>query len=201
MSQFSRKYYKNNYKLEENNDRPLNTRLDDGIWTFWRVWGLYEYLVLGLLGIIVFLLLTHKCGVVTHQNSYQQTTALQSLYENKAEVKDLVQKSNFPKKILPNNLLPKEESINGEKLYGPLTMEEYLYFADDVNNFYPKFFDRKSRKSIASASAECMDSNCKLTPDILDNVHMAAYTEWLSDTSAKNYTFLVKDNYYYITER
>jgi hypothetical protein len=199
MSQFSRKYYKNDYKLEDNPKLPVNNYNDHSVWTFWRVWGLYEYLVLLLLGIIVFLLLTQQSRSVIIQKSFFVQKEQKRLSSSPQKETIRVQESTFPKKILPANPLPKKTILNGKTLYGPLTMEEYLYFADDVNNFYPDFFDEKSRKSHTGSS--CKNSNCHLTTEMLDELHMAAYVQWLSDTTATNYTFIVKDNNYYIKKR
>jgi len=192
MSQFSRKYYKNDYKLEEGNEVPLRRDYDDTVWTFWRVWGLYEYLVLILLGVIIFLLLNQHTTAITTDTSYKKQTLSGTYKENKK-----LQESQFAKKILPANPLPKK--LDGTNLYGPLTMEEYLYFADDVDSFYPDFFDKKSRKSIDGAS--CKTSSCPLTPKMLDEMRMAAYTQWLTNTTGIDYTFFIKDNHYYIKQR
>ncbi|MEN4045387.1 hypothetical protein [Sulfurimonas sp. NWX367] len=201
MSQFSRKYYKNDYKLEsEEKSNNHNTPFNKGVWTFWRVWGLYEYLVLGLLLVIIFiLLLTRDTTVIQQTNVVKKTThPTTSIEKNKQE--KVVEESDFPKKILPSNPLPKKSVVDGENLYGPLTMQEYLYFADDVDNFYPHFFDKKSRKSIASAHTECQNSDCILTPNEISNLYMAAYTEWLNDTTSQKYTFVLKNNHYYLKE-
>jgi len=196
MSQFSRKYYKNDYKLQESTTDSLDREYDNNtVWTFWRVWGLYEYLVLLLLGIIIFLLLYRVDTYTTTSQAehYKPVTQKQATHTTP------LQESDFAKKILPTNPLPQEISLKGEKLYGPLTMEEYLYFADDVNNFYPDFFDKKSRKS--HAGSLCKDSGCLLTPDLLDTMRMAAYIQWLNDTSGSKYTFLIKENHYYMKKR
>ncbi|UCN01263.1 hypothetical protein LCX93_04935 [Sulfurimonas sp. SWIR-19] len=189
MSQFSNKYYKNNYKLEE--QKPKKELQDDYVWTFWRLWGLYEYLVLFLLGVIIVLLLMmmqkQPTALVVTQTPQQQVYEKPlHVTEQISEQKELSKESYFPKKILPSEITPNS----------PLKMEDYLYFADDVDDFYPAFFDEKSRKSIKSS--RCQNADCILSTQDIDPIYIATYIAWLKAKTAKKFTYKIKNNNYYI---
>jgi hypothetical protein len=239
MSQFSRKYYKNEYTLEDRYEHPHNDVADDVVWTFWRVWGLFEYLVLILLAIIIFLLLTRNCTssqeIIHHEvvsmakpampttsfatqstpSSTQTTTTSSSSASSTPVAASTIsqqqtkphfakatkpKESYFPKKVLPADPLPQVSNVDGKMLYGPLTMEEYLYFADGVEDFYPDFFDKQSRKNMDPSNTNCLDGSCVLTSKEINKQQMNAYIEWLNDTTSANYTYVQKANHYYIQE-
>ena len=221
MSQFSRKYYKNDYQLDLKDPEYKRKRepfaKDGEVWTFWRVWGLYEYLVLGLLLIIIALLLFQRAPAVAPQEvavvaKTQQRIALEEAPKEIPQSKELTQEDlpkkaeekeekagiYFPKKVLPQNPLPLTKSSAANSSYIPLKMEEYLYFADAVDGFYPAAFDPKNR-TIESKS--CQNQECPLTSQDISPHDMEAYIQWLEEMTASKYTFVVKGGNYSIKQQ
>ena len=140
MSQFPVRYKRPNYERKEYDDLSLQKDFDGRIWKFWRLWGLFEYLVLGLLAAILLALLTLLLRV--------KNTKVVVLHDKQIEyVKQQQQQSSVTKNItvptkstyiLPKNPLPPQVKLGDKIAYGPIRFLDYIYFADEMGLPHPK---------------------------------------------------------------
>jgi len=193
MSQFSHKYYNENYgRLQK----------DKWIWEVWSRWGLFEYLVIFLLGAILYFVAFasyEKEKTPQYRESQKvapnitPATVASKVEQTKLHLNDIY----YPKKVLPKNPLPSKTLLDGKEAYGPLTIEEYLYFADDTGGDYPAFIDRNSRYGIVEKMPKCAKQECPMTT--LSPKSKDAYESWISkQTSQELHLKSTKDGYFLV---
>lgn len=170
MSQFSRKYYNLDYKRKQSVNQ-IHT--EQKVWEFWRVWGLFEYGVFGILLLILFCICFKEGGVV---HAVTQTPK----QHQKSQDKTLGEA--YPKKVLPSSVLPS----------GVITIEDYLYFADDTGEHYPNFIDPATHRLIKEKAPQCYKPECPLQEGI-DIQSLDAYVKWASEQSHEK-LYLVREN-------
>lgn len=186
MSQFSRKYYNLDYKR---NEHPKRQVVEETVWEFWRVWGLFEYAAIALLLLILFCVCTQKSRVehITTQKTVMVQTPMTSVSQDKEQQQTLGEV--YPKKVLPESVLPK----------GVVTFEDYLYFADDTNSNYPDFIDPKTHRLIKKKAPKCHKLECPLQEGVsTESLH--AYEQWVLKLSGEK-LHLVRENGKYIFQK
>lgn len=187
MSQFSRKYYNLDYKR---NEVEKFTAQEEGVWEFWRVWGLFEYSVIALL-IAILLCVCFK------DNGATNTTTQKIIYTptpvKSVEPKEVMQQTHqtlgeaYPKKVLPSSVVPK----------GAVTIEDYLYFADDTQAHYPDFIDPATHRLIKEKAPKCYKPECPLQ-DGVSVESLNAYTRWVSQQSQKNLHLSIENQKFFL---
>ncbi len=201
MSQFSRKYYNLDYKRNVKKEELPDTT----VWEFWRVWGIFEHAVIALLLMILF------CLCTLHQS--QPRTLTRTVVEkviqqpqnpkpkeepSKPKHKPLSLGDEYPKKILPASVLP-PHTENSKQLYGPLSIENYLYFVDATESHFPDFIDSSSRRIVKSKAPKCSQPQCPLQSGVTKE-DMEAYVQWVQEQSQKKLQLLKKDGMYYLQQ-
>ncbi len=200
MSQFTQKYYKQNYT-------PSNEKV--WVWEFWRRWGLYEYLVLFLL-ILILLCVCTKTGsghdtantnAALHTATVNSGKTVRSPSDKPKDERPELATRSYPVKVLPSDPLPKKRvtTKEGQTLYGPVTIEEYLYFADDTQSHYPEFMDPLSRHVYLRKSPQCARLSCPIKG--LRPVDEQAYLEWVNRQSKKEMVLKKNSDGYYLMEK
>ncbi len=198
MSQFSQKYHNLNYKRN-------STSIDKDekvIWEFWHKWGLFEYAVIGLLLLILLCLCTMKSDFISTplqktQDALQTPqTKIKELTKN-TQKGELLLGEKYPQKILPDSILPQESRLHSQKVYGPVTIEDYLYFVDATDTSYPDFIDEASGRVIKNKAPACFKPECPLKADT-GNIFLSAYRAWASQQSQKDLQLIEENGSYFL---
>jgi len=182
MSQFPLKYKEPSYKRRV--FRHVEDEDFDGqVWEFWRKWGLYEYLVLGLLAAILVILLQ----LLTKEQHHSNKQRVQEFSSVKKEIKtpdfDLSNPS-YPAHVLPENPLPPKTMVKGKEVYGPVSLQDYLYFADETGAAYPDYVDAKTKQLIKAKAGECHSFDCPLHG--IPKEQLETYLKWVNLYSSKS---------------
>lgn len=199
MSQFSRKYYNLDYKR----NAPKEELPERTIWEFWHVWGLFECAVITLLLLILFSLFT-LCGTPTKsfthtlskENSFHLNDSKTLKQQEDGELSLLGKE--YPKKVLPASVLP-PRTKEDPNTYGPLSIQNYLYFVDATDAHYPDFIDKSSRRILKNKAPRCSKPECPLRSGVREE-DLHSYLEWVETQSQKKLQLVKKDGLYYLRE-
>lgn len=203
MSQFSRKYYNLDYKP---NNRNYADDTNENVWEFWRVWGFFEYAVIILLLLILFCVCTLKTDDLSSFFT-QQSSPDREVVTIEPRIKQTDEKEyakldlgvKFPKKVLPDFAMPKETQIDGKTLYGPISIEDYLYFVDATDGNLPDFLDKTTRRIIKKKAPVCFRPECPLQSGVTKN-DLDAYAVWVSHQIGENLNVVAENGKYYLSE-
>ncbi len=209
MSQFSYKYYRHNYSKNETQELKGNA-FDDRSWTFWRVWGIYEWLTLLALfaiAVLLFFLLSnsnhtreivhtsyvtpseHVLPARVHTVSPVATSAIEQVNEKSSPLKEMEKKSlyHYAKKVLPASPLPVQRvMLNGKAGYGPVSIDEYLYFVRETSIPYPNFIDSKTSNLMVNKAPKCYTSDCVVYG--IENLQKEFYAIWISQITGHKFS-------------
>lgn len=213
MSQFSYKYYRHNYTKNENNGKDYYLFYGDiwaylKIWGLYKWLTLFALFVIAML--LLALLFSKQSGIHVAQPSYNspitthttnkkeedtqtQKTAndntlptMPRVSENKNEPqkKNDVSVYHYPKKVLPSSLLPtKTTTLDNHLVYGPVSIEEYLYFVRESGVPYPHFIDSKTNDLVVENAPECYKLDCPIYD--VEGLNKKFYALWLTQESGK----------------
>ena len=108
-------------------------------------------------------------------NSKNRSQEKQSSSNNKHTPRTLEEK--IPKRVLPHygRLIP----------HGKVTLEKYMYFANDTKGNYPPYVDKATNRFIKELRPSCKTLDCPVVG--LSQKDKDAYKSWISTLSSKNY--------------
>jgi hypothetical protein len=124
------------------------------------------------------------------KNRSQEKQEKQSSSNNKHTPRTLEEK--IPKRVLPQygRLIP----------HGKVTLEKYMYFANDTKGNYPSYVDKATNRFIKELRPSCKTLDCPVVG--LSQKNKAAYRNWISTLSSKNYKVVDDgDNFELVTTK
>ena len=213
MSQFSYKYYRHNYVRNEKNKASMFDDESWTFWRVWGWYEWLSILALLAIVLLLSLLFfggLHMGGAKVSSNaalapsSYVPASTIVSpkrqvaatvpenvlvtAESNKVATPALPKGAkplyHYTKKVLPASVLPLQRTeYNGQTAYGPVSIEEYMYFIRETAVTYPDFIDAKTDNLIEAKAPKCYMPECTIYN--IQNLHKRFYAQWLSQASGK----------------
>jgi len=191
MSQFSQKYYKHfvNKKAEVVEEVEYYTWYSRINWLDL----LFKLLVIALLLFCIFSNRSAYFGsnstvstptlAQVPKNAPLEVSQVEVQLENETEQNsELTYKNLTLENKIPKHILPELSKIISQK---EVTLEQYMYYANDTNQGYPSYIDKITNRVIKERKPKCAELECPVVGVSEQDKHN--YAKWISELSQKEY--------------